>query len=181
MDIFEPINLPPQPFLQSTMDSTPWPDSVKTATVEQTKEILFALGWPMAVIPNILLCRMPPGWASDIHIDLYQQQSHQTVINIPVSGTHVMEWYDAVDPLDTLVYAPTGTDIALLRMSNARQTASTQACGLAYLANSSTWHRVVNYTEQWVWVMSIRYIPESYEPMSQSLSRLPWVANLRYK
>lgn len=182
MHIFEPINLAPQPFIQSIMDSTPWPDCVKTATPEQVREILFALGWPTDIIPNMLLCSMPPGWASKIHLDEKHGHDYLSVINVPVRGTPELEWYEPKDPSAPItMYSPIGRDIAQLALEDARMIATTKGCGLAYLGNSSQWHRVVNAGPDWASVFSIRYIPESYSNITQDYSRLPWVARLRNK
>lgn len=185
MHIFEPLSLEPQPGLAHVFDQAPAAQAIGLATVEQTLTILQIMGWPTAVKPNILLARMPVGWASDIHRDTnpVTQAPHQTVINIPVVGQHYMEWFEQVDP--TLV-VPTVTpgwhhSIPWLDPKQARMTTQSRDCGLSYLCNSGVWHRVVNGGLTPALVVSVRYADWSHLPWDQALANTPWVQQLRHR
>jgi hypothetical protein len=108
---------------------------------------------------------------------------HQTVINIPVAGQHHMEWFEQLGP-DPV--APTLTpgwrhSIPWLDPLEARLSADTRACGLAYLCNSGQWHRVVNSGETPALVVSVRYASWSHLPWDQALAYTPWVQQLRHR
>lgn len=183
MHLFEPLDLEPQLRLAHIFD--PQQVGIHPATHQQVTDILTILGWPLGVRPNCLLAAMPAGWFSDIHKDTSDRHAdlaHATVINIPVEGTHIMEWFEQTDdqPREPTSQAGWAHSIPWLDPQMARRTTTTEGMGLAYLARSDHWHRVVNpSTHARALVISIRYQPWSFDPWDQALEHTPWIQQLR--